>query len=297
MARKLNLSRAKSAWAERFKPQQMRGSVLREPVAVEQRYRAELERLVRAMSRDVKKELRGLFAGEVAEGSVAITGSAMDASIASASRILANALQRKWEQFFSRRATAMADRMISQVERASSTALHSSLKELSGGLSLGTRTLKAGPVADILKASITENVSYIKSIPERYFIDVQGSVARSITSGNGLADLIPALERFEGITERRAKTIAEDQTRKAYGALNKGRMQAVGVKHFEWVHSGGGQRPRELHVELSGQIFPMDDPPIIDDRTNERGFPGQLPNCGCTMRPVIVFDTGEPNDE
>jgi SPP1 gp7 family putative phage head morphogenesis protein len=99
------------------------------------------------------------------------------------------------------------------------------------------------------------------------------------------------LQEYEGVTLRRARNIALDQTRKAYNNINKGRMQAIGVQKFEWVHSGGGQKPRELHIELDGQVFSFDDLPVIDERTGERGIPGQAINCRCTMVPVIEFET------
>ncbi|KAF9396648.1 hypothetical protein CPC16_010967, partial [Podila verticillata] len=62
---------------------------------------------------------------------------------------------------------------------------------------------------------------------------------RSITSGNGLEDLIPFLQAQEGITRRRARNIALDQTRKAYNGFNRARCVGAGVTHGEWIHSGG----------------------------------------------------------
>ena len=84
--------------------------------------------------------------------------------------------------------------------------------------------------------------------------------------------------------------IARDQTRKVYNSVNRARMQEMGMRKFEWVHSGGANEPRPLHVSYNGQVFDFDDPPIIDERTKERGFPGQAVNCGCVMRPVFVFE-------
>lgn len=66
-------------------------------------------------------------------------------------------------------------------------------------------------------------------------------------------------------------------------------MASAGVKKFEWIHSGGGAEPRELHVSYDGQIFDLDNPSIIDRRTGQRGLPGQLIKCKCKMRPVIDF--------
>jgi SPP1 gp7 family putative phage head morphogenesis protein len=200
-----------------------------------------------------------------------------------------NALQSKFSKMFADLARPLAESMVFQSAKASSVAVSSSLKELSGGLTIKADTLKSGPVSDILKASVAENVGLIKSIPANYLDNVRGAVMRSITSGNGLQDLVPFLERQEGVTKRRAENIALDQTRKAYQSINDERMKAAGVQEYEWVHSGGGQKPRPHHVEMSGNIYRYDDPPVIDPNTGERGTPGQVPNCRCTSRPVLRF--------
>jgi uncharacterized protein with gpF-like domain len=68
-------------------------------------------------------------------------------------------------------------------------------------------------------------------------------------------------------------------------------MQKIGIKKFKWRHSGGGAHPRPLHRNvLNGNIYSFDDPPVIDEKTGQRGFPGQLINCRCVMISVIEFD-------
>ena len=61
----------------------------------------------------------------------------------------------------------------------------------------------------------------------------------------------------------------------------------MGVKKFEWVHSHGAKEPRELHLRLDGQIFDISNPPVIDNKTGQVGYPGQLINCGCVMKGVF----------
>lgn len=41
---------------------------------------------------------------------------------------------------------------------------------------------------------------------------------------------------------------------------------------------------------LNGGIFDIDDPPVIDKRTGEKGFPGQLSYCMCIMQAVLDFE-------
>ena len=288
--KKLTLTAKRKAWAEaRTKPPVFKGSPLRNNAGIEAKYATVLGKLAAKLTKETTKEILALFETDAASAHFA-----MDATISSQSRILTNSLKARFAALFAATAPTVATKMVDEAGSASKTALHSSLQDLSGGLSLKT-SVDSPALQNIYKASVAANVSLIKSIASDYLQQVEGAVMRSITSGNGLADLVPALQQYEGQTHRRAKNIALDQTRKAYNSINKGRMQALGVKKFMWHHSGGGAHPREDHVDMDGEIFSFDNLPVIDQRTGERGIPGQAPNCKCTMSPV--FDFGETNDE
>ena len=295
MARKPGplLTKKKAANVEQFKRSKVKGKPLEYNASVEEKYVKALSALVRMMISETERQVKALFETDSAQlHRDGITGTGQDASIASQARKLTNALARKFSAHFAKRAKGLAEAMVSNVNQASKSTLHGSLKELSGGLSLETSVL-TGPLHDVMKATVTENVGLIKSIASEYQTKVQGSVMRSITTGNGLQDLTADLEKLQGMTQRRAKNIALDQTRKAYNGINRGRMQALGIKKFEWLHSAGGQNPRPDHVEMSGNVYSFDNLPVIDERTGERGIPGQAPNCRCRMVPVLEFDRGE----
>ena len=182
----------------------------------------------------------------------------MDASITSNAKKVLKKLSDRFNQLFALKSRPLADKMIDGVTEQSESTLHTSLKQLSGGLSLKTGVVPAG-MEDVAQASIAENVSLIKSIPEQYFKDVTGSVMRSITVGKGLKTLVPDLMKYQAETgkrtKRRVELLALDQTRKAYNTINKQRLQKIGVKQFEWVHSNAGQKPRDSHRKISGHIF------------------------------------------
>lgn len=275
------LTKAKADHALQFKRGNVsRGQPLNPNAAIAARYYARLDKLVRRMVGEYRKEVKKLLKQPHAQAYFQTEDSAaMDApSTAVQAKKLTDALNDKFQKLFDLNAEPLADDVMDQSAKASSANLHTSLKELSGGLSLKTTTLE-GPVMDVFKASVAENVSLIKSIAQKSLADMQGAVMRSITTGNGLQDLVPFFARHEGVTLRRARNIANDQTRKAYNSLNKARMQQIGVRQFEWLHTGGSREPRPLHVAMSGNIYDFDHLPVIDDKTGERGIPGQLPNC------------------
>ena len=251
----------------------------------------DVEKLTRKTLDETEKTIRAIFNSETAEQYFA-----EDESIASRSRILTNALIRKINSSVTDSSKTITMRMIKGTDKASQSSLHQSLKELSGGMSIKTSTV-GEQVSERLKASIDANVGLIKSINSDYLGKVKDAVNRSIMTGNGLQDLVPFLKKQRGITTRRARNMALDQTRKAFNSLNAARMQDVGVETYEWVHTGGSVAPRPFHINnsptgLNGGIFSLTKPPVIDPKTGERGIPGQLPNCKCRMRPVIKFDEG-----
>lgn len=277
------LTKRKTAWVAQHNPDAVRGNPLANPSIAEARYYARLREMIDRMIGDVEAELKKFFDEPHAEEYFA-----QDASVSSQARIIMNMLMKKYNQQFAALAKPIAETQLNRVDKASSSALHSSLQQLTGGLSLKTTSL-TGPLTDVLNASITENVELIKSISQQYLSGVQDAVMRSITTGRGLADLVPYLAKHKGITDRRARMIARDQTRKAYNNLNKGRMEKVGLKKFEWLHTGGSAHPRKLHISYSRKVFSFDDPPVIDENTGERGIPGQAINCRCRMIPVLDF--------
>lgn len=262
------------------------GKPLMVNAAVQRRYAAALDVVVTRMLKQTRRAVEKLFAEPHA------AAYAEDASTASQARILAAALRQKFEAMFAAIAKPAAERMVNDTEKASAATMGSSLKEISEKLTLKTDVL-SGALRESMKASVNENVALIKSIPSQYLDQVEGAVMRSITTGNGLQDLVPALQAYEGVTKRRARLIAQDQTRKTYSAINKHRMDALGIRKFKWLHSAGGQHPRRDHIAMSGKIFSVDNPPVIDKNTGERGMPGQAINCRCVAIPIVDFEEDE----
>ncbi|MCG7324291.1 minor capsid protein [Achromobacter sp. ACRQX] len=275
------VTKRRQAWGQQQQASQFKGLALAYPVAVEGRYRASMESLIDGMLAEYDAALRRLY-----RGNPEIT---QDESVTTQARRILAELGRKWSKAFAEKAGPLANRTIGQVDRFSKQNLGASLRDMSGGLTIKTFQMPAG-LYDKVLASTAENVGLIKSIPVQFQDRIQGIVMRSIQSGGqGSGQIFDEIKNLNQVTRNRAKLIAVDQTRKITSAMNEERMKAAGVKQFEWIHSGGGAEPRSLHVQYDGQTFSMDNPPIIDKRTGQHGFPGELINCRCRMRPVIDF--------
>jgi SPP1 gp7 family putative phage head morphogenesis protein len=289
----LKLTNKKSSWVGK-RNVAIKGTRLNYNVSDQLKYKRELMKLTRLMISESQKKILDLFRSDNSKQFFKQQKkAAMDASITSKSKKLLNELMSKFEKLFNSKAKELAEGMLEKTLKTSQSNLKTSLKQLSGGLSLNTGVVPKG-MEEVSQAIINENVSLIKSIPSEYLDKVSGAVMRSITSGNGLADLEPEIKKYSGQSDRRVSLLALDQTRKAYNTINKQRMQSIGVKKFEWIHSGGGQHPRISHMKLDGKIFSFDDLPLKGEEGFVNGqIPGQAINCRCTMLPVIEFENGE----
>lgn len=248
------------------------------------------------MTDDVVKRVKRFFHSDLSREYFTAT----DASISAQLRMLMNGMMREYNAQYHKVSKKLSLQMINDVNKVSKSRLFSSLKKLTGGAKIKTDFLSP-KMKELMKATTEEGADLIETIPVKFLSDVSTAVYQSVTNpeAGGMEGLERKIERRlrDNVKHihNKARNIAYDQTRKFYNNLNAERMRAVGLTKYEWVHSHAGQRPRKLHLEeLDGNIYPIDGPhPIIDERTGERGIPGQAINCRCTMLPVLEFDDGE----
>lgn len=133
---------------------------------------------------------------------------------------------------------------------------------------------------DQLTLFATQNAQLITSIPSEELLRVSGAVERGLQEGASINTITESIEKSFGITRRRAKTIARDQTAKLNASLTKLRQQELGVDEYEWQTSGD-ERVRESHRKNDGKIFRWDSPPAAT------GHPGTDVNCRCVAIPIL----------
>ena len=139
---------------------------------------------------------------------------------------------------------------------------------------------------DVVQASITENVSLIRSIPAQYFTQIESIVSEGVRVGRDMHVIAQGLEHQLGVTKRRAAIIARDQTNKSTAAIVRVRQQEIGATHARWVHSGGGVHPRPSHVEMGGETYEIAKGSWDKDE-QAWVWPGQLINCRCRSRTIV----------
>lgn len=283
----LKIKRKRKQWAE-SRGAMLTGSPLHYNMGAASGYEKELDGLIKSMRREYEREINGLLK-QLGQQLETTDSYAMDASLASQARILLSFLDNKFQKRFANRAKKLANSFINRVDRAEKAILTDSLRKASGYMTLKVPDMP-GDLKDKITAATVENVSLIKSIQQQYHQRITSAVMVSVqTGGQGAADIMREIQHIGGLSRKRAHLIATDQTRKITTAMNVERSRSMGLTQFRWIHSGRPAEPRELHLEYNGQIFDYDDPPIIDRRTGERGYPGQLILCSCVAQPIVDF--------
>ena len=143
-----------------------------------------------------------------------------------------------------------------------------------------TPTVPTNRMEPTIEASVAENVSLIKSIPEEYFKDITSIVMQSVNQGEAAGSIEQKLQDRVGVTRRRAKLIARDQVAKVSAAINQRRQMELGVTEYVWITSQDS-RVRPTHKANHGKVFRWDSPPA------KTGPPGHDVNCRCVARAVI----------
>lgn len=249
-------------------------------VGIEVEYRRRLKKLIDAMQKSVAYHIERSYRGNEPE-------------MAQDDRLPADNLQRavwkmseQWLQNFDDAAEKLAKWFAKAVHKRSDTVLKKILKD--GGFSVEFQMTPA--MKDVFAASVHENVSLIKSIPQQYLKNVEGDVMRSVAAGRDLATLTKSLQKNYGVTARRAAFIARDQNNKVNGAMQRARQKELGITKAKWRHSGGGKHPRPTHVANDGKLYDVNKG-WFDPHVKRWIIPGELPNCRCVSIPVITgFD-------
>ena len=305
--RKLKLSGSRSNWVS-SRDTSIKGEPVRLNPRTAELYANEVSDMVTKMHLDVSSQIERLFKTPTAKNSIQTTdtvqsledvgmvsGVAMDASISEQAIALTDKLATKWNERFKSFGEIWASRMVKKSNSLSAKDLSRSMKKLSGGLFIDTNQI-SDKTRDKILASTDQASSLIKSIAPQYTSAVKEAVSRSILdSSSSFSRLQTAIHSMlqdnHKKTKNKAFNVAKDQMRKSYTAITASRMQSLGSGEYIWRHAGGSKDPRPYHKEvLNGQTFSLDNPPIINLKTGQRGKPGDDYYCSCYMQPVINFD-------
>lgn len=278
----IKIKKSSKQWAE-SRGAALFGSPLKPSHDAEKFYRVTLQKAVKRMRKDYERELEKQLSPAIK--------AAQDASLGSQLGIMFGGLNDKWAKKFGKLARSLAGRVVDRINQTSKRNLDASLKDLSGGLTIKTPKMPEAMLSE-LQAATRVNVGLIKSIQSQYHEKVFQAVMNNVGDAESIkatAEKLVSKTYFIGeSTSERAAFIARDQTSKLTTATNIARMESAGIKKVRWRHSGGSADPRPRHLEYDGQIFDLDNPPIIEE-DGRRGWAGETYGCKCYLLPVLVF--------
>jgi uncharacterized protein with gpF-like domain len=251
---------------------------LRPSAGLEAWYRRELKKAVKEMSHSVEYWLRAVYRRREDE---------IIAEDASPAWNIWDDLKRtmkRWQKYFDELGEKLARRFVGRLSKAEKARFEQALKD--AGWTVKFRTPRG--VNNILQSAIIENVKLIKNLPEKYFMDVQSACSIAIQNGKDLEFLERELRKIEGINERRARTIARDQSNKITAALDREHASNLGITDAVWVYTYGSKEPRHTHVEMDGKRFKLSeglyDP---NPKVARKIQPAELINCRCMYRMLL----------
>lgn len=246
-------------------------------------YNAKLQRLVRQIKRDIDRDIvplvRSLASQYVQDAAVTETRDAW-------SDIILKAMAFLRERWSSNRVNAGAQRIAGEFVQSALKKSERDIKKSAGiDVFSGSEVMQ-----DYLRASAQQNVQLIKSIPSKYLEEVETLLIANMRSGMRPGYIVSALQEQFGVTQRRAKFIARDQTGKIQGEINERQQRNAGFDYFRWLDSDD-RRVRDRHRQIAEKVtaygpgvYRWDNLPLSQDGVPIR--PGQDYNCRCTAVPV-----------
>ncbi len=144
---------------------------------------------------------------------------------------------------------------------------------------LGVNVFRSEPfLKPLAEGWISENTSLIKSLPTRLHPELEGIIRRGVMNGQSVKDLKDQIKARYGVSDYRAKLIAQDQTLKLNADLTRYRLQSVGVEQYIW-RSVQDSRVRPEHADRNGESYSWK-----EGASGEH--PGQPVRCRCRAEAI-----------
>lgn len=161
----------------------------------------------------------------------------------------------------------------------------------------GVRPKNATLTPSEIKRIIDENASLIRSLYGRDVIRLQKRLYGLVRGRYAKKDIEEWLSDRCDLTESQARLLVDDQVAKLTERMKLAKWRKMGIGFVMWKHMGTPD-PRDYHKRtwdgksgiwdshpngLDGFVFQIDNPPVIDEKTMTKGYPGQLIGCRCRL--------------
>lgn len=233
------------------------------PENIEREYARTLIDMMQSVHRRVMREVLPAFAGDAATHGVNLGPIRAD---------VFRSISRK-------RAGLLAQGIGKKVQRFTDGAIDRQIKAVIG-VSPFASVPSLSP--DLLRDFAANNANLIRTIPERYFDQVDALVQESFLTGRRAADVSTRLQERFDVSKSNANRIARDQIGKLNGQITHERQTALGIDAYIWRTSLDDRVRDPEHTRLEGQRFTWESG---GDPTE--GHPGDAIQCRCRAEPDL----------
>lgn len=133
----------------------------------------------------------------------------------------------------------------------------------------------------------------IKNFTTDEVLKLRAKVQANVFAGKRFEDMISDIEKSYGVSEKKAKFLARQETNLLVAKFKQARYESQGVFEYRWVCVAGSplHPVRPSHKALQNQIFRFDTPPITTapNEPVRRNNPGEDYNCRCNAIPIVRF--------
>lgn len=171
----------------------------------------------------------------------------------------------------------MAEEFVKAIKTHSKNEFNKQIKKVKGVDPIGRNS----SLESIINAAAKENVSYIKSIPEKYHNNLETVVLQGVRRGKSTDDIAKDIQHVYQVSDSKAKFIARDQAGSLMGDLTKKQHEDLGLETFVWSTSGDS-KVRDSHKGLDGQVFKWSEgAKVRSGKSKKTIWPGTDFNCRC----------------
>lgn len=274
---------------------------IKNPSDVERYYRTQLRSLVRAIRKEVDREVMPILS-ETKEEYTADSRPTMDSWIDRIKSALARIIDRfssdAYESMYENVATTYVRRMDASVTGET-------VRSVERAVGVDIRPMMSS-MSDYIESSIAQNVALIKSIPDQYLKDVQTLVYQGTADGLTPSAIAKRLTEETDVSDRRAKMIARDQSAKITSQITQRRQEDAGIRYYRVSTAGdervtgrpGGRYPNariscwgiaNKDIGFGKGVYTWKDGATWGGQSGLH--PGRHhPQCRCTATPVFDFE-------
>lgn len=154
----------------------------------------------------------------------------------------------------------------------------------------------------------------IKKFLDKEIFELRDKMNMSVFEGKRAAAMVDDIQKSYGVTSRKAKFLARQETRLLMGTFKEQRMIEADIDYYAWrcvTATAKGHEVRPRHQELNdlstrglaelkkgksleevynmGLIFKYSNPPVVDEKTKRTANAGMDFNCRCYSRSLVEF--------